>query len=55
VNGAEDLLEQYVPVVATLEEAKGKHIYVRAMEAHQLERMAEARAEVQALIAAVKA
>ncbi len=52
---AEGLLEKYVPIVAGPKDPERGPIYVRVVEAHQIERMAEVRAEVQALIAAVKA
>ncbi|KLT41108.1 hypothetical protein CC85DRAFT_286798 [Cutaneotrichosporon oleaginosum] len=50
----EGLLEQYLPAVGSVADAAGKHIYVRAMEEHQIPRMAQVRAEIIELVAAVK-
>ncbi|BEI82056.1 hypothetical protein CcaverHIS002_0212160 [Cutaneotrichosporon cavernicola] len=53
VATVEGLVEQYLPEVETTD--SHKHIYVRAMEVHQVSVMAEVRKEVLELVQATKA
>ncbi|GMK59053.1 hypothetical protein CspeluHIS016_0700680 [Cutaneotrichosporon spelunceum] len=53
VATVQGLVEQYLPAVETAD--THKHIYVRAMEGHQVPLMAEVRAEVLGLVEAIKA